>query len=629
MGRHVVTPALALAALLCAGCGEGTLSAEGMRSADAETSDTGLDPLGRDPTPEAGVLGDAHLADALGPRDATPPLDAQVDTDGRAPEDGGAPGDGPAPADAGAARDVATPSDEGPALEDSGQPPPDQGSPDAARPDPDAARPDPDAARPDPDMALPPEDMGPIPDVPVEPDIPEPPPAPDPPALQVREAGAGLQRVISVEIPEELRLGFEARLGYGPTQWFDLVHAPDRDIAHYPLEPNHVTEQGSIANHVFYPEDYHAHHHALELFHQNLPRTGTIVEQSDVRAILETSSFPVVNHEATRDIEVLTRYAIYADGRVAIRSTIAVHQNHNFSQWRLCVLGVGDPTYQLEWASGNNAVLAGGAALRIPNAGWEPDQWAGFVVEQPGYHIFEIVSNTADTLRLGGNTAGLADGGWTIRSANNTYGWVRGIDHQDPFVYTEDPVDYLTLRWDPATRAPYTHWSRASAVLARWKGENPPYFVNVHSWDGFKRHYFALNNVRFVAGQDVVHRFLLRLGTRAATALPDLSDRQVAAASVRDYLAPQGRLTVGGNALAFEPDDLTWVAVGGPGDIPVHVARAVEHPVFRVPGVAEVTAVRRGGENLSFRAAEAANGDQVVIVWASLPQGADITLRTR
>ncbi len=470
-------------------------------------------------------------------------------------------------------------------------------------------------------------DAGDAPDRPPPPP-PPPPPAGAPPPIEVREAGAGLRRVVTVEIPGELRLGFEARLGYGPTQWFDLVGSPGLDIAHDAADPENVTEQGSVANHVLYPEDYHAHHRALELFHQELPRRGDIVEQSPVRAVLECSSFPVVNHEATRDVELLARYAIYADGRIAVRSTVVVHADHAFSQWRVSVIGVGDPTYRLQWERGDNAVRAGADGLRVPDAEWPPDRWAGFVVEQPGFHIFPVLGNTADTLRLGGDTGQIADGGWEIRSADSVYGWVRGIDAQDPYTWTDQPVDYLTLRWDPNTRPPHTRWTEASAVLARWRGNEQPYVIGLHSWDGFKRHYFALNDVRFRAGQSVVQRFLLRLGTRAATALPDLADRTTAGTSVRDYLDPNGRLALAGAPLPYEPDDLAWV-LPGPGTHEIAVAKPVDHPVLLVRGAGSVVDVRSDDTRVPFRAAETADGAQVVIVWASFAEGTSLTVETR
>ena len=442
------------------------------------------------------------------------------------------------------------------------------------------------------------------------------------------DTGTGLARVIQVEVPGQVRVGFEAALGYGPSQWFDLVADPaaKRDLCQYPNPGSEVTEQGSLANHVFYPEDYHAHHISQKLWHPGLPRSATVVEQSPLRVVIETSGFPTVNHEATRDIELKARYALYADGRVAIRSTVVPHERRDFAEWRIAVLGVGDPTYRLSWAKGVGAVRGPGGTLRVPGATWTPDRWKGYAVEQPGWHAWPIASNTADTLVLVGDPAKLADGAWTLRSQDAVYGWIRGIDHQDPFHWTNKPVRYLTLRWDPATPPPFTAWTRASAVMVPWSGNGQTYEADTHSWDGFKRHYVRVKNVSFRPGAPVVQRFLLRLGTHGSSALPDLASSAAAASATVDWRAPAGRLVASGQPLAFDPDELAWTLNAPTGVAAVTVAQEVDHPILRLPRAAGVARVFSAGQPLSFRTAEAADGTLLLLVWAHLPAGAGLSI---
>ena len=423
------------------------------------------------------------------------------------------------------------------------------------------------------------------------------PPAADVPTLQVTGGDApalnDMSHAVQVNSTGRFQLGFEASRNYGLSQWFDLVNDPTAatDITHYTDDPAALTEQGSLCNQVIYPDDTHASHRTAEWQWPTLPRDLRVIEANPMRTVIETTAHPTVTSVADQDLTIVTRYTVYATGQIYVTATATSAAGRtDITEWRHCVLGVGDPSYRTTATSGADAVVVSPTELRAPSATWSVDAWAGHRVSLDGYREFDILSNTSDTLTLAASSQTLVGGAYSIGSRPDVYGWLRGVDHQHPYTWSADPKTVLFAHWDPATPAPWSDWTAASVMLAPAPG-NPWSIDNtaMHHWDGFKRHHYRHVDPVLAPGVGITNHYLMQLGTAGDDVLPSITQRSVANARADDYRTPvvlepsEGQ--VGSPAFDVATGAYRLIASGQRVDFAVDGDVTARHaPIFEVSG---------------------------------------------
>jgi len=446
------------------------------------------------------------------------------------------------------------------------------------------------------------------------------------PTLTLTEEGEGLQHTVWVESTGLFRLGFENKLNYGLSVWYDLVNDPEAklDLAHAPVGGDspcvgpdgwRQTEQGALCNHVLYPVDYHANHYSATWAHPDLPRQLTIHESSPVRCIIDTVCHPVVNNTATRDFEFVTRYVIYASGRLFVQTGMRANKPTEFKEWRVAVIGLGDPTFHLLITEGDGALVAGESSIRVPGATWQPNRFAGCQLNQPKWKTWPIVSNTTDTITVSANNRELSAGEWAIQSSPKRFGWLRATDTQDPYEWSKDEALCLFMHWDPETPEPFTDWTKASILVAPSPDRTRRYGNQPHEWDLFKRHHLRCDGITLAPGQAEMQSFMYQLGTRGSDILPAIDDRTVARRLAREFSEP---LTVSDGDGVFDPETGA-VALKGTGS-PVAVTldtqgTAHRYPLFLLPAMDRVARVTLDGQAVDFTQAQTAEGETLVQLW--------------
>lgn len=446
------------------------------------------------------------------------------------------------------------------------------------------------------------------------------------PTLTLTEDGDGLQHTVWVESDGLFRLGFENKLNYGLSVWYDLVNDPEAklDLAHAPaggdspcVPPDgwRQTEQGALCNHVLYPVDYHANHYSATWAHPNLPRHLTIHESSPVRCIIDTVCHPVVNNTATRDFEFVTRYVIYASGRMFVQTGMRAGKPIAFEEWRVAVIGLGDPTFHQCITEGDGAVVAGERSIRVTGAAWQPNRFAGRQLNQPKWKTWSIVSNTTDTIFVSSNHRELSEGKWAIQSSPTRFGWLRATGTQDPYEWSKEEPLCLFMHWDPETPEPFTDWTKASILVAPSPVRTRRYGKRPHEWDLFKRHHLRCDGITLAAGQAEMQSFMYQLGTRGSDILPPIENRAAARQIAREFSEP---MTAGTNEGGFDPKMGTIMLSGARTLVevtldPKGVAR--RYPVFLLPAMKRVARVTLGGQPVDFTQASTSDGGTLVQLW--------------
>lgn len=410
--------------------------------------------------------------------------------------------------------------------------------------------------------------------------------------LVVKEAGNGtINHTVTIEAPGQFRLGFDATYNYGLSEWYDLINDPDgkRNIAEDVILRFPAHAQGALFNQVIAPGDFIGHILAAKTFFPNEPRKLEIIENNQVRTIIEIFYHPMIAYTINRQISFKTRYVIYSTGEIFITNTMQSLADQEIREWRNSVVGLGDPSFMTGSDSGEKLVIMG-KVLSDPVKNWSTDRWAGFRLNQTGYNSWEIESNTANTLRIGKRISGSAplhEGPYSIESRHDKYGWIRSTNLQDPHIWHKNRARYLFMYWDPTTPEPYNSWTKANILLVPHPGN--PYQGGQfhHEWKGFKRFYYQIGNISLKKGEIITQHYLMQLGTKGSALLPDISSRRVADLYADDYLSDhrlevsRGSMVDGGfdlvegcYTLRADRNELTFVIDGGK-------TRRIK-PVFRI-----------------------------------------------
>lgn len=358
--------------------------------------------------------------------------------------------------------------------------------------------------------------------------------------VTVSESGTGLGHEVTVEAPGRFRLIFEASKNYGITRWFDLCGDPagKTDLLANPTDYIPAHAQGALFNHCLNPGDLIAHVAAAGCQHPDVPRSIKIVDCPSDRAVIENRFSPMLG-TANQDLVLTTRYVIHADGRIYVRSTLTALAAQQITLWRNCIVTLGDPTFDTKTAVDLMAELATPNQLSVGAVDWRPDEWAGYVAEQDGYRCYDIVRNTRDLLTVNPQNPDKRPGPGllSLRSNPTVYGWLRCDSISQPIQWHRDPAEFIFAYWDPKTPEPYRDWTKASILLV-------PHPMNqrqghgglLHGWRGCKRMFFETGPFDLAPGESVTQRYLIRLGSGADEALPDLSRLSTCRRLADDYL---------------------------------------------------------------------------------------------
>jgi hypothetical protein len=296
--------------------------------------------------------------------------------------------------------------------------------------------------------------------------------------MQLRDAGSGLKRTVTVESTGLFRLVFEAADNWGVAQWYDLVNDP---AAHtnltgpgYGVNRELSTAQPGLFQEVFYgttPDDPLLYTRAAGAYFPNSPRTFNILENSGSRVVVEATSSPVANaigvlSNVTGDVT----YYIYPNGRIYIHSVLRVARAQTVREWRCATLGLSDPT-----------------------------------------------SNDPFTVA-------------------DSMGWIRASTTQNPYDYLSTKESYLFAYWRASTTpAPLANYTRASILLIP-NPHNPNQGTQGrHNWSGWKRWYYGSVGLNLASGQSVTQDYLIQLGTQGSAVLPNINSRSVADPIARAY----------------------------------------------------------------------------------------------
>lgn len=377
--------------------------------------------------------------------------------------------------------------------------------------------------------------------------------------MKSESSGAGsMDHTVTVESLGQFRLAFEAAYNYGMSQWFDLVNDPNAktNIAREGDGHNPAASQRALFNQAVYPDHVIAHIISAAQ-NPDLPRSLTVVETNPVRTIVVCRYHPLLFHKVVRDLQFATTYVIYSSGKIFIKNTLESLADRELKEWRNSMIGLGDPTY-LTMTDSGSAPSATTNMLSDPSKAWDRNQWGGYRLNQSGNNAWEILSNTANTLEIGKRISGnlpLTNGPYSIISRHEKYGWIRSSNLQDPHVWTRDVAKYLFIYWDPTTPAPYTSLRKTSIMLVPhpdnpYKGEQFH-----HEWLGYKRFYYHGDKIPMTKGQKITQRFMMQLGTKGSTLLPEINSRKVADPYADDYVSPN-RISVQKGSVVNEGFDL-------------------------------------------------------------------------
>ena len=359
--------------------------------------------------------------------------------------------------------------------------------------------------------------------------------------LNTKSANRGsIEHTVTVESAGNFRLVFEAAFNYGISKWFDLVNDPagERNLLHNVTSYPKIHAQPGLFNQRFDPGDMIAHIISAKQFHQGEEREIRILESNPVRVIVQCSCHPMVATKINRNIKITTLYVIYSTGKILITNTLLSLDDQVIEAWRNSIIGLGDPSFSTLSESGKNGIVKDGI-FSDGSKMWSDDQWSGYRLDQQNYNAWEIISNTSNTLTLGSRISGtepLREGSYSILSRHDKYGWLRSTDLQDPYKWHSEMARYFFAYWDPSTPEPYSSWTKASVLLVP-QPKNPYQGRQFHhEWMGFKRFYYAIGKIPLKKGETITQRYMLQLGTRGSSLLPDISNRKAADRHAADYL---------------------------------------------------------------------------------------------
>jgi len=359
--------------------------------------------------------------------------------------------------------------------------------------------------------------------------------------LILKEQGQKLNHTITVTSPNNFKLGFENGLNYGLSQWYDLYHDPQQTTD---LTDNHTNyipehEQGALFNQCINPHDLIAHVASAKGLYRYVPRGVKIIENGPIRVVIENRHHPMLGRK-NQTLEFVTRYSIYADGKIFITNTLTASKAQSLTMWRNSIIGLSDPTYKVTPQQGQMTVK--NDRIIDSTKQWQTNQWRGLQLNLPDWRSFNITHNDKNTLTLGKQLSGtkkpLVDGRYQIDSNPIKFGWLRGDSIAMPRQWHDKKAKFIYAYWDPSTPAPFNNWTDASIMLI--PAANNPKQGNgagIHGWKGFKRVYYEYGKLDLAANQSIRQHYLMVLGSNQNSRLADLRHHANADKLANQYLA--------------------------------------------------------------------------------------------
>lgn len=315
--------------------------------------------------------------------------------------------------------------------------------------------------------------------------VPIPPPVDPPPVEPPTEpppvgnlALSSTSDTVTVQAGSEFRLVFEKQDNWGLSQWYDLLHDPaaQTNLIGPAWGVNHGDDtqaQPGLFNQVWYGTVPNDPVLFMRSIHYYFPNTTRTLE------ILENTAQRVVirstSHPVASSIGVLSN--------VTVRVTYTIHPDGRI------------------------------------------------------YVHSEMTAAGSQTISTWFNSImGLQNPGHTGSIPPDTRGWVRATEEQNPYQYTVETSRYVFAYWHPSTPAPYTDWAKASILLVPAAGNPHQGKQQIHSWVNFTRWGYGSENISMQPGQTITQDYLIQLGSRGSSVLPDITSAAVAGPIADAYL---------------------------------------------------------------------------------------------
>ena len=459
--------------------------------------------------------------------------------------------------------------------------------------------------------------------------------------------------VVVVESPCRFRLAVVRGMNYGLSEWYDLVNDPKAvvNLTRHPTPWNTVNrarndaedtrfiitqkrpaaeddhyDQGSLFNQLFNPGDGTAHINYIPPSGRETPRSCRVVEQNPVRAIVETKYYCGV-------IAITTTYAIYSSGRIGVVNAISTDTDYTVEAWRNAIIALGDPTYHFSGVAQGEGKVRDGILIDETKS-WKPDSLIGLQVNFPDWIIYEVAGNTATQIRLGKQLHGqkpASDGHYCVNSQDGQHGWLRCSDLQSPYGWQGSTSAYLREYWDPATPDPFKNRTKASILLVPQPGNPMQGGQGKHGWDFFKRFYYECGKFELKAGQPLTQHYMIQLGTKGDTVLPDLSSNNIARACAEAYRTPAALVcTVGGTGKsAFDHGLACYKLEADGGKVVFEPKETLMDPVFEVSGIAGAVELKCEKAKLDFTCAQISSKAVILQVWGKLASGESVAITVK
>jgi hypothetical protein len=353
-----------------------------------------------------------------------------------------------------------------------------------------------------------------------------------------------------IEAKGEFRLGFVRSMNYGLSEWYDLKFDPEakNNLTRRDLGEKANGFQGALFNQVINPYDVIAHIGLAGTRFKDEPRSFTVIENTPRRVIVEASYFPMLSAIVTKDFKLTTRYVIYPTGRIYIHNTMTFLKDYTLTTWRHATVSLGDPQHYAYGTKEEGLVeIIAVNTLRNSKATWKPGSLKNMLLLQPKWNTWLILDNTETELTLAKKIGGkdsLKSGSYQIGSHETIYGWLRGNNNTNPASWSKDESKYCFTYWDKTTPSPFSDYARASVLLVP-SPDNPIKGTSLlHSWLGFKRHYFGGDfKIRRKKGEKIHQNYLIQIGEENSGLLPDIRSKEVGAVYAESYLNPQAGLS--------------------------------------------------------------------------------------
>jgi len=368
------------------------------------------------------------------------------------------------------------------------------------------------------------------------------------------DEGKGSHRFF-IEAEGEFRLGFVRSMNYGLSEWYDLKHDPkaESNLTRRDLGKSANGFQGALFNQVMNPHDVIAHIGLAGTRFKYVPKSLKIIENNARRVIVEAEYYTMLSAVVSKEFKLITRYAIYPTGRIYIKNSLVFKKDYTLTTWRHATVSLGDPQhYAYGTLESGEAELIDGKTLRNPKASWKPGSLKNMLLQQPKWNSWLIADNTETELTIGkrvSGTAALTTNTYDIGSSEIHYGWLRGNDLVNPHAWHKEQAAFNFTYWDKTTPAPLTDYARASILLAPHPENSVKGSSSLHSWMGFKRHYFGGDfKISGKKGEVLNQLYFIQLGTENSSLLPNIRSKEQGQDFAGSYLKP----IVGGVGVKYD-----------------------------------------------------------------------------